>query len=209
MSSQPKLFDQIRDVMRRRHYAYKTEKSYILWIKQFIVYHNMKPPREMGASEVEDFLTHLAVNQKVAPSTQNQALSALIFLYREVYQRDTAWNLNAERAAPTRYLPTVLTPEEIQSILNRLSGVHQLLAKVLYGGGLRLNEGLRLRVKDLDFSQNQIMIRDAKGREESSYHTTQKRSRAVDVSFTVGSTSPSTGFISRLWLRLFALCIGA
>jgi integron integrase len=165
MSTQPKLFDQIRDVMRRRHYAYKTEKSYMLWIKQFIRYHNMKPPREMGAVEVEDFLTHLAVDQKVAPSTQNQALSALIFLYREVYQRNTDWNLNAERAAPTRYLPTILTLEEVQSILNRLSGVHQLVAKVLYGSGLRLNEGLRLRVKDLDFAQNQMIIRDAKGRE--------------------------------------------
>jgi len=96
----------------------------------------MKSPREMGASEVEAFLTYLAVDQKVAPSTQNQAFSALIFLYREVYQRDTNWNLNAERAAPTRYLPTVLTLEEVQSFLKLLSGVYQLTAKVLYGSGL-------------------------------------------------------------------------
>lgn len=93
MNSQPRLFDQVRDVLRRRHYSYQTEKSYIQWIKRFVVFHNMRPPRDMGAPEVEAFLTHLAVDQKVAPSTQNQAFSALVFLYREVYQRDTNWNL--------------------------------------------------------------------------------------------------------------------
>jgi integron integrase len=165
MAPELKLFDQIRAVLRRRHYADKTQKSYIYWTKRFIVYHNMKPPREMGASEVEDFLTHLAVAQKVAPSTQNQALSALIFLYREVYQRETDWNLNAERATPTRSLPTVLTTAEVQNLLNCLSGVYQLLAQVLYGSGLRLSEGLKLRVKDLDFAQQQIVLRDTKGRE--------------------------------------------
>jgi len=165
MTSQPKLFDQVRAVLRRRHYAYKTEKSYIHWIKHFIAYHQMKPPREMGAAEVEAFLTHLAVDQKVAPSTQNQALSALIFLYREVYQRDTNWKLDAERATPHRYLPTVLTQEEVQQVIRSISGVYQLVAKVLYGSGLRLNEGLRLRIKDLDYAQRQIVVRDAKGRE--------------------------------------------
>jgi integron integrase len=165
MSSQPKLFDQVRNVLRCKHYSYKTEKNYIHWIKHFIAFHNMKPPREMGAKEVEAFLTHLAVEQKVAPSTQNQALSALIFLYREVYQRNTDWGLNAVRAKPTRYLPTALTPEEVNSILKHLSGVYQLVAKVLYGSGLRLSEGLKLRVKDIDFSQSQITVRDAKGRE--------------------------------------------
>ncbi len=119
----------------------------------------------MGAAEVEAFLTHLAVEQKVAPSTQNQALSALIFLYREVYQHDTDWNLNAVRARPTRYLPTVLTPSEVSAVLNNLSGVYLLVAKLLYGSGLRLTEGLKLRIKDVDFSQRQLIIRDAKGRE--------------------------------------------
>jgi hypothetical protein len=115
MASSPKLFDQVRQVLRVRHYAYETEKSYIHWIKRFIAFHHMKPPREMGAAEVEAFLTYLAVNLKVAPSTQNQALSALIFLYREVYGQDTDWGLNAVRARPTRYLPTVLSPEEVQA----------------------------------------------------------------------------------------------
>jgi integrase len=143
----------------------KTEKSYIHWIKHFVAFHGMKTPRNMGAPEVEAFLTHLAVVQNVAPSTQNQAFSALVFLYREVYQRDTNWNLDAERATPTRYLPTVLTPKEVQSILKLLPGVYQFVAKVLYGGGLRLSEGLKLRVKDLDFAQRQIVVRDGKGRE--------------------------------------------
>jgi integron integrase len=165
MSSQPKLLDQVRDVLRVRHYSYETEKSYIHWIKRFVSFHNMKPPRDMGAAEVEAFLTYLAVQQKVAPSTQNQALSALIFLYREVYQRNTNWGLNAVRAKPTRYLPTVLTPDETAAILKHLSGVHQLIAQVFYGSGLRLSEGLKLRVKDVDFSLRQITVRDTKGKE--------------------------------------------
>lgn len=165
MSSQPKLFDQIRSVLRRRHYSYKTEKSYIYWVRQFVAFHGMKSPREMGAAEVEAFLTHLAVHQQVAPSTQNQAFSALLFLYREVYQRDTNWNLDAEQAMPKRYLPTVLTQAEVQAILQNISGVYQLVVKVLYGSGLRLSEGLRLRIKDLDFAQHQIVVRDSKGRE--------------------------------------------
>jgi integron integrase len=165
MSTQPRLLDQVRDVLRRRHYSYKTEKSYIHWIKHFVTFHNMKSPREMGAAEVEAFLTHLAVDLRVAPSTQNQAFSALIFLYREVYKFDTDWGLNAERAKETRYLPTVLTVEETQSVLKGIPSIYQLVAKVLYGSGLRLSEGLSLRVKDLDFAQRQIVVRDAKGRE--------------------------------------------
>jgi len=165
MIPSPKLFDQVRQVLRVRHYSYETEKSYIHWLKRFIAFHQMKPPREMGAAEVEEFLTYLAVELKVAPSTQNQALSALIFLYREVYGQDTDWGLNAVRARPTRYLPTVLSPEEVQAVLRHLSGVYLLVAKLLYGSGLRLTEGLKLRVKDVDFSQHQLMIRDAKGRE--------------------------------------------
>jgi integron integrase len=159
------LLDRVREVLRRKHYSYKTEKSYIHWIKRFIAFHKMRLPRDMGAPEVEEFLTHLAVDQQVAASTQNQALSALIFLYRDVYQRDTDWHLDAQRARSKRYLPTVLTVEEVQRVLNRLEGVHQLVANVLYGSGLRLSEGLRLRVKDLDFAQHQIVVRDTKGRE--------------------------------------------
>ena len=165
MSSSPKLFERLHEEFRRRHYSYETEKSYVHWIKEFIKFHNMTPPRELGYEAVEIFLSHLAVHKKVAASTQNQAFSALIFLYREVYQRDTDWNLNALRARSTRYVPTVLTREETLSILNCMSGMPKLVAQVLYGSGLRLREGLNLRVKDLDFAQHQIIVRDAKGRE--------------------------------------------
>ena len=142
MSSSPKLFDRLHEEFRRRHYSYETEKSYVHWIKEFIKFHNMTPPRELGYEAVETFLSHLAVHKKVAASTQNQAFSALIFLYREVYQRDTDWNLDALRARSTRYVPTVLTREETLSILNCMSGMPKLVAQVLYGSGLRLREGL-------------------------------------------------------------------
>ncbi len=165
MSKPPKLFDRLHEEFRRRHYSYETEKSYIHWIREFIRFHNMASPRDLGAEAVEAFLTHLAVHKHVAASTQNQAFSALIFLYREVYQVDTDWNLDAMRARTTRYVPTVLSREETLSILNQMNGVARLVAQILYGSGLRLREGLNLRVKDLDFAQHQIIVRDTKGRE--------------------------------------------
>lgn len=165
MSTSPKLFDRLHEEFRRRHYSYETEKSYIHWIKEFIRFHNMTPPRDLGAEAIEAFLTHLAIHKRVAASTQNQAFSALIFLYREVYQLDTDWNLDALRARTTRYVPTVLSREETIAVLNQMSGVAKLVAQVLYGSGLRLREGLNLRIKDLDFAQHQIIVRDTKGRE--------------------------------------------
>ena len=165
MSTPPKLFDRLHEEFRRRHYAYETEKSYVHWIKEFIRFHNMVSPRDLGAEAIETFLTHLAVHKQVAASTQNQAFSALIFLYREVYQVDTNWNLGALRARTTRYIPTVLSREETVTVLNHMSGVAKLVAQVLYGSGLRLRESLNLRIKDLDFAQHQIIVRDTKGRE--------------------------------------------
>jgi integron integrase len=165
MASPPKLFERLHEEFRRRHYSYETEKSYTYWIKEFIRFHQMTPPRDLDEAAVEVFLTHLAVDKRVAASTQNQAFSALIFLYREVYRRDTDWDLNALRARTTRYVPTVLTRGETLAILDHMSGVPKLVAQMLYGSGLRLREGLNLRVKDLDFAQHQIIVRDAKGRE--------------------------------------------
>lgn len=165
MDSQLKLFDQIRTVLRLKHYAYKTEVSYIGWIKRFVAFHQMQSPRDLGLPEVEAFLSHLAVTEQVAASTQNQALSALLFLDRQVYHLGLDWQVNAVRARPTRYLPTVLTYEAAIAMLNHLFGAHQLLAQVLYGSGLRLSEGLRLRVKELDFAHQQIVVRDTKGQE--------------------------------------------
>jgi integron integrase len=163
MSQPPKLLDQMRDKLRLKHYAYKTERSYLNWTKRFILFHQKRHPQEMGTVEVEAFLTHLATELHVAASTQNQAFSAILFLYREVLQQELDQPINALRAKPSSYLPTVLTHDEVLALLKHLTGVHQLVARVLYGSGLRLSEGLRLRVKDIDFAQSQIVVRDSKG----------------------------------------------
>ncbi|ASC69930.1 Integrase/recombinase [Halomicronema hongdechloris C2206] len=160
-----KLLDQVRDAIRLKHYSYKTEQTYVGWIRRYILFHNKQHPKEMGSAEIEAFLTHLAVEQQVSASTQNQAFSALLFLYRQVLNQDLGSSINAVRARPSRYLPTVLTKAEVRSILSRVTKSPGLVIQILYGSGLRLNEGLRLRVKDLDFAQRQIIVRDAKGHE--------------------------------------------
>ncbi len=166
-SEQPprKLLDRVRDQVRVKHYSYRTEETYVQWIRRFILFHNKRHPSEMDGDEVNAFLTHLAVNENVAASTQNQALCAILFLYREVLQQELNLNLDAVRAKRPHYLPTVLTVEETLEILKNLTGVYQIVAKLLYGSGLRLNEALSLRVKDLDFAQKQIIVRDSKGME--------------------------------------------
>jgi integron integrase len=156
----------VRDALRVKHYSYRTEESYVQWIRRYILFHNKRHPNQMGEAEVEAFLTHLAVEGHVAASTQNQALSALLFLYRYVLKQPLAESIEAVRARQSKYLPTVLSPDEVQRLLQCLDGTHQLLAKLLYGSGMRLSEGLRLRVKDLDFAQRQIIIRDPKGNQD-------------------------------------------
>ncbi|MGB8702323.1 MAG: integron integrase, partial [Thermosynechococcaceae cyanobacterium] len=146
-----------------KHYAYRTEESYIQWIYRYILFHNKRHPKDMAEAEVEAFLTHLAVEGHVAASTQNQALSALLFLYRHVLKQPLSDSIEAVRARPSKHVPTVLTVEEVQRLLQAMTGTQQLIAKLLYGSGMRLTEGLRLRVKDLDFGQSQIIIRDPKG----------------------------------------------
>ena len=164
MQERPKkLLDQVRDAIRLKHYAYRTEETYVQWIKRYILFHNKRHPNEMGTAEIEAFLTHLAVQGQVAASTQNQALSALLFLYHEVLEQEIA-NVDAFRAKRTHYLPTVLTKAEAIAIIQNLSGVHQLVVKLLYGGGLRLIEGVRLRVKDIDFAQHQIIVLNRGGK---------------------------------------------
>jgi integron integrase len=160
-----KLLEQVSDVIRLKHYSYKTEKSYVNWIKRYILFHNKQHPREMSGKEIEEFLTHLAVEENVAASTQNQALNAILFLYKEVLKQELDLKVDAVRAKRSRYLPTVLTKEEVLAIINNLSGVYQLVVKLLYGTGLRQTECLQLRVKDLDFAQQQLTVRDAKGSE--------------------------------------------
>jgi integron integrase len=158
-----KLLDQVRETMRFKQYAYRTEETYVQWIRRYILFHNKRHPKDMGRSEIEAFLTDLAVNRHVAASTQNQALNAVLFLYRHVLEIEIS-GINAVRAKPPRHLPVVLTKTEALAIIQRIDGVPQLVVKLLYGSGLRLSEALRLRVKDLDFAQQQIIIRDGKGR---------------------------------------------
>jgi integron integrase len=159
----PKLLDQVRDRIRIKHYSIRTETQYVQWIKRFILFHGKRHPTEMGATEVEAFLTHLAVDGKVSASTQNQALSALLFLYKEVLSVDLPWLDNVVRAKRPQRLPVVLTRSEVREVLIRMKGVYGLMANLLYGTGMRLMECVRLRVKDVDFERGEILIRDGKG----------------------------------------------
>jgi site-specific recombinase XerD len=159
-----KLLDRAREIMRLRHYSIRTERSYINWMRRYILFHDKRHPQDMGPAEIEAFLTHLAVQGKVARSTQNQAFNALLFLYREVLgiSLDDA-GINAMRAHKKGTLPIVLTKDEVRRVIMATTGVHQLIAKFLYGSGLRLIECLRLRVQDLDFSLREVTVREGKG----------------------------------------------
>ncbi len=159
----PKLLDQVRDKIRLKHYSIRTEQAYVDWIKRFVLFHHKRHPAEMGAAEVEAFLTHLAVEGKVAASTQNQAKAAVLFLYSQVLNQQLPWLENVEQAKVSKRLPVVLTVNETRALLERLKGVHKLQANLLYGTGMRLMEAMRLRVKDIDFERKEILIRDGKG----------------------------------------------
>ncbi len=156
---QPKLIPRMRDALRVRRYSLKTEKAYIHWVKLYLRFHNMRHPQEMGAHEVTTFLNHLASDRMVAGSTQNQALAAMLFLYRHVLGVELPWLDDLIRAKTAKRLPTVLTVAEVQAILAQLSGTRWLLVSLLYGAGLRLNECLSLRVKDIDLSSSRLLIR--------------------------------------------------
>lgn len=162
-SSRPRLLDRVRHAIRTRHYSPRTEKAYVGWIKRYILFHGKRHPGEMGAAEVSRFLTALAVDRKVAASTQNQAMNALVFLYRVVLDHDLPWLDDVVRAQRPRHLPVVLTRDEVRRVLGQLDGTPRLVALLLYGCGLRLLECLQLRVKDVDFTANQITIRSGKG----------------------------------------------
>jgi integron integrase len=162
-AGKPKLLDQVRDVIRRKHYSIRTEQAYVDWIKRFIIYHGKRHPGEMAEEEVAEFLTHLARDLNVAASTQNQALSALLFLYKEVLKHEIGWLQKVERAKKPPKLPVVLSRAEVKQIFGHLHSVPKLMAGLLYGSGLRLMECVRLRINDIDFELAQIAVRDAKG----------------------------------------------
>lgn len=161
--SKSPFLESVRDLIRVKHLSYRTEEAYLGWIRRFILFHDKRHPQEMGAAEVQAFLTHLAVEGKVAAATQNQAFAALLFLYREVLQKSLGNIENVVRAKKPKHLPNVLTKDEVNRLLAYMSGEQWLIANLLYGAGLRLMEALRLRVKDVDFEYWQIVVRDGKG----------------------------------------------
>ena len=163
MSKGRGLFEVALEKMRTRHFAYRTEKAYLHWIRRYVNFHNRRHPREMGAAQVETFLSHLAVESHVSASTQNQALQALLFLYRQVLEIDLPWLENVTRARRPKRLPVVMTVAEVRAVLAQLDGTPWLVANLLYGSGLRLMEALRLRVKDVDLATSALFIRDTKG----------------------------------------------
>lgn len=163
MQVKRKLLDIVRDKIRFKHYSMSTEKTYIYWIKHYIFYQNKKHPKEMGKQEIEAFLTYLAVERKVSPTTQNQAFSALLFLYREVLGVDLGgWNIQALRAQERKHIPVVLTKDEVRTVIGNLDGIYELMVSVMYGCGLRMQEALNLRVKDIDFGFEKVYIFDSK-----------------------------------------------
>jgi integron integrase len=159
----PRLLDRVRAALRSRHYSRRTEEAYVAWIRRYIFFHGKRHPGDMGAPEITRFLSSLAVDSNVAASTQNQALSALLFLYRDVLDLDVPWLDDIVRAKRPQRLPIVLTREEVGAVLQRLHGAPRLMAYLLYGAGLRVLECCRLRVQDVDFARNQIVVRSGKG----------------------------------------------
>lgn len=162
-SGKPRLLDQVRERIRVMHYSIRTEQAYVDWVRRFVLFHGKRHPRELGAVEVEQFLSHLAIEGNVAASTQNQAKAALLFLYREVLLIELPWLDKVTQARVPKRMPVVLTVEEVSRVLALLEGSHWLVASLLYGAGLRLMEALRLRVKDLDFGRGELLVRDGKG----------------------------------------------
>ena len=158
-----RLLDQLRERIRYLHYSIRTEEAYVYWVRQFIRFNGLRHPKEMGQTEVESFLTMLANQRQVSPSTHRQALSAILFLYKEVLGSELPWLQNIGRPPERKRIPSVLTPDEIGQLFAFMSGEELLLAKLLYGTGLRLSEGLRLRVKDVDFARHLIIVREGKG----------------------------------------------
>ncbi len=162
----PRLYDRVVEVLRSRHYSRRTEEAYLHWIRRFLLFHNGNHPRELAENDVNRFLTHLAVGENVAASTQNQALAAVLFLYEHVLQEPLDRIEGVVRARKPKRLPVVLTRDEVQAVLKPLDGVARLVCALLYGSGLRLLEGLQLRVKDLDFGRGEIAVREGKGQKD-------------------------------------------
>lgn len=175
----PRLLDQVRDRLRVKHYSLRTEQAYVGWIRRFILFHDKRHPGEMGKEEVESFLTSLAVERNVASATQGQALAAILFLYKEVLQRDLPWLSDVTRAKRPARLPTVLNTQEVQALLGAVHDAElALIVRLLYGTGMRVLECLRLRIKDIDFGRHEIVVREGKGNKD---RVTMLPARLVDA----------------------------
>ena len=164
--SKPKLLDMVRNELRVKHYSRKTEESYVSWIRQFIIFNNKIHPEKLGGEEIKNFLNYLAVSRHVSSSTQNQALNGVLYLYKNILKKDIGWINDIKYAQRKKHLPVVLTKDEVYRIFAYLEGVTLLISKLLYGGGLRLNECLKLRVQDMDLEYRTITIRDGKGEKD-------------------------------------------
>ena len=204
----PRLLDQLRQAIRLKHYSLKTEKSYVHYVRNFILFHNKRHPKDMGADEIRAYLSHLAIHQHVAASTQNVALSALLFLYRHVLQIELPYIGGIERAKTPEQVPVVFTRPEVTAILTQLDGIHHLIASLLHGSGLRLTEGLQLRVKDFDFEYRQITVRDGKGKKRSGDHAARLISRFYAAAVGKNEAVTRARFSLGLWYCLFTLRIG-
>ena len=179
--TEPKLLDQLSDVARFRHLSLRTEQAYRTWIKRYILFHQKRHPKDLGTEEVRAFLTHLAVKERVAAATQNQAFHALLFLYRHVLKTQLPNIEGVERAPESRNLPVVFTKEEANAAITHLKGENKLIASLLYGSGLRIMEAVRLRIKDLDFARHEITVRDGKGEKDRLTMLPQSLRPALEV----------------------------
>jgi integrase len=200
--NKPKLLDEVRNVIRRKHFSIRTEQTYVDWVRRFILFHNKRHPREMAETEITAFLTHLARDGRVAASTQNQALSALLFLYKEVLKQDIGWLQGVERAKRPSRLPVVLTRDEVRRIFAHMHGTYRLMAGLLYGSGLRLMECVRLRVKDIDFGYLRIMVRDGKGGKDRLTMLPVNLAKLLEASFAESESAARRRFGRRLRQRL-------
>ncbi len=182
MEVKKKLLDIVRDTIRFKHYSLSTERTYIHWIKQYIFFHNKKHPKDMAKEEIEEYLTSLAIKNRVASSTQNQAFSALLFLYKEVLGVDMSeWNIQALRAQERKRIPVVLTKDEVKLVMENLNGIYNLITMLMYGCGLRMNEVIKLRVKDIDLGFNKVYVWDSKSLQDRVVPLPLKLKQRIEV----------------------------
>jgi integrase len=195
-----KLLEIVRDKIRVKHYSISTERTYLFWIRSYILYHNKRHPKDMGKIEIEQFLTHLAVEKTVSPATQNQAFNAILFLYTQIFGvclKDE--NIQALRAKEKKHIPVVLDKNEVKMIISNVNGIYQLMLKLMYGCGLRMSELLNLRVKDIDFSYNKVYIWDSKSQKDRTVPLPLKIKDELKMQISKSTRATSRRFKKWFW----------